>query len=72
MLDWALAMDPGKRYPTAQEFAIDLSMLIAAEPMDAVEPTPMNRAPSAEFVSPSAPTVADARQSSEPKGGASR
>ena len=63
MLDWALAIDPAKRYPTAQEFALDLSILIAAEPMDPIEPTVPTPAPSAEFVSPNAPTVADVRPS---------
>jgi eukaryotic-like serine/threonine-protein kinase len=56
MLDWALATDPAKRYPTAHEFALDLGMLIAAEPIDKVEPrrtVPMQP----EYARPSAPTV---------------
>jgi serine/threonine protein kinase len=65
MLDWALATDPAKRYPTAQEFAIDLSILITAEPADAVEPTTTQHAPSSESVSSSAPTVADIRPAPE-------
>jgi eukaryotic-like serine/threonine-protein kinase len=68
MLDWALAMDPAKRYPTAQEFATDLSILIAAEPMDAVAPPTTNEARSGEFVSPNAPTVADAQRFPEHEG----
>jgi serine/threonine protein kinase len=60
MLDWALALDPGRRYPTAQEFGLDLSILIDAEPMDPVEPAPAKAEtlePSGEFVSPNAPTT---------------
>ena len=38
MLDFALAADPAKRYPTAHEFALDLGILIAAEPVERVEP----------------------------------
>jgi hypothetical protein len=77
MLDWALATDPAKRYPTVQEFAIDLSILIAAEPMDPVEPvtpvppvepTMIDTAASGEFVSPNAPTVADVPKSRDPEG----
>jgi serine/threonine-protein kinase len=36
MLDWALATDPAKRYPTAQEFSLDLSILIANAPADTI------------------------------------
>ena len=60
ILDYALATDPGKRYPTAQEFALDLGMLIATAPAEAADPAaPMT---SGEVVSQSAPTVADARR----------
>jgi serine/threonine-protein kinase len=59
MLDWALATDPGNRYPTAQEFALDLSILIAAEPVDAPRKTvPMQPSP-AKLARPSAPTVVE-------------
>ena len=57
MLDWALATDPGKRYPTAQEFALDLGMLIAAEPIDKVEPRRTVPMQPPEYARPSAPTV---------------
>jgi serine/threonine-protein kinase len=54
MLDWALASDPANRYPSAQEFAMDLAMLIANEPPDPVEPpVPKTR----ETVRPSSPTI---------------
>jgi serine/threonine-protein kinase len=57
MLDWALATDPNKRYPAAQEFALDLSILIDAEPMDAPRKTvPMDASVA---VRPSAPTVVE-------------
>jgi serine/threonine-protein kinase len=38
MLDFALAADPAKRYPSAQEFSLDLGILIAAEPVEKVNP----------------------------------
>jgi eukaryotic-like serine/threonine-protein kinase len=63
MLDWALATDPAKRYPTAQEFALDLGILIAAEPMDPVKPTMAPPGRTGEVVSSSAPTVVDGRPS---------
>lgn len=69
MMDWALATDPGKRYPTAQEFALDLSILIAAEPIDPVETTETYPVPSDEPVSSTAPTIADARLARESEGG---
>ena len=57
MLDWALATDPTKRYPTAQEFSLDLSILINTAPADPPRKTvPMQ---SGEVVSPSAPTVVE-------------
>lgn len=68
MLDWALATDPAKRYPTAQEFALDLSILIAAEPMDPIQATETYPVPSTETVSPSAPTVPDLPRSGEAGG----
>ena len=55
MLDYALATDPAKRYPSAQEFGLDLGMLIASAPVDPPRKTvpipPPNNA------RPSAPTV---------------
>jgi hypothetical protein len=36
-LDWALATDPARRYPSAQEFSLDLSMIIAAAPVDRMD-----------------------------------
>jgi serine/threonine-protein kinase len=54
MLDYALAADVSKRYPTAQEFALDLGILIAAEPADAASP---QHAPPRPLARPSAPTV---------------
>jgi serine/threonine-protein kinase len=59
MLDFALAADPAKRYPTAQEFALDLSILIANEPVDKINPrrtVPMD-ATDIPSVDPSAATV---------------
>jgi serine/threonine-protein kinase len=58
MLDWALATDPAKRYPSAQEFALDLGMLIANEPLDPVAPPSPRPAPPAN-VRLSAPTVVE-------------
>ncbi len=55
-------------YPTAQEFALDLSKLIAAEPMAQVEPTVTDQAPTAAFVSPNGPTVVDPPMSRQPDG----
>jgi serine/threonine-protein kinase len=69
MLDWALATDPTKRYPTAQEFAMDLSILIAAEPLDPIERTETFPVPENEVVSQSAPTVPDARLARKPEDG---
>src|SRR3954462_5599056 len=57
MLDWALATDPDKRYPTAHEFALDLSMVAAAEPIDTVEPRRTVPIQQPEYARPSAPTV---------------
>jgi hypothetical protein len=45
MLDYALSMDPGKRYPTAQEFALDLGMLISTAPVDPPRKTVPIQAP---------------------------
>ena len=56
MLDWALATDPAKRYPTAQEFALDLGILLANEPPDPIAPPPPRQVPPAN-VRLSAPTV---------------
>jgi eukaryotic-like serine/threonine-protein kinase len=66
MLDWALATDREKRYPTAQEFALDLSIL-TAQPFDSA--APMETVQSGEVVSQSAQTVADARLSRGPDSG---
>jgi hypothetical protein len=55
MMDYALSTDPAGRYPTAQDFALDLGMLIAASPIDPPRTTvPMQKPPLAR---PSAPTV---------------
>jgi serine/threonine-protein kinase len=63
MLDYALSMDPGKRYPTAQEFALDLGMLISSAPVDPPRKTvPIQPAPTTP-VSTDAATVIDRRLS---------
>ena len=67
MLNWALATDPGQRYPSAQEFALDLGMLINASPVDPKEPPPSLEPPrpvrSSDFVSSDAATVINRRAS---------
>ena len=55
MLDYALATEPATRYPTAQEFALDLGILIAAEPVDA--PLAATSTAPRPVVRPSAPTI---------------
>ena len=57
MFNWALATDPANRYPSAQEFALDLAMLINGEPVDPPEATDTYPTPARPMARPSAPTV---------------
>jgi eukaryotic-like serine/threonine-protein kinase len=60
MLDYALATSPAKRYPTAQEFALDLQILINSAPSDTIvqrKTVPVQQPE--EHVSSDAVTVAD-------------
>jgi eukaryotic-like serine/threonine-protein kinase len=57
MLDYALAADLSKRYPTAQEFALDLGILIAAEPADSPTAPVASPTQPRQVLRPSAPTI---------------
>jgi serine/threonine-protein kinase len=65
MLDWALAGDPARRYPTAQEFGLDLGILIANSPVDPPRKTvPVQQPP--ELAPSNAATVVDPRLVTRP------
>ena len=57
MLDWALATDPTRRYPTALEFSLDLSIIIAAAPVDRIDQRKTVPMQATDIASSDTPTV---------------
>jgi len=54
----ALSTDPARRYPSAQEFSLDLSMIISAAPVDRMDQRKTLPMQASEIALSDAPTVA--------------